>query len=69
MIPCNKKEDIHHMNKRTFSMMLAILAIAGAVSACGDAGTGETKQTNASTTTAAVTDAEEVVEDNGRSGV
>ena len=47
MIPCNKKEEIHHMNKRTFSMMLAILAIAGAVSACGDAGTGETKQTNA----------------------
>ena len=57
------------MNKRTLSMMLALLTAAGVLSACGDAGTGETKQTNASTTTAAVTNAEEVVEDNGRSGV
>ena len=57
------------MNKRTLSMMLAILAVAGAVSACGDAGAGETKGTNAVGTTAAVTDAEEIVEDNGRSGV
>jgi ABC-type glycerol-3-phosphate transport system substrate-binding protein len=57
------------MNKRTLSMMLAVLAVAGAVSACGDAGSGETKETNAVGTTAAVTDAEEIVEDNGRSGV
>ena len=57
------------MNKRTLSMMLALLTAAGVLSACGDAGTGETKQTNASTTTAAVTDATDVVEDNGRSGV
>lgn len=57
------------MNKRTLSMMLAVLAVAGAVSACGDAGAGETKGTNAIGTTVAVTDAEEIVEDNGRSGV